>query len=234
MEIYKNTIDLFLDGEIWKDIKGYDGDYQVSNLGRVKSFKQNKVNGKILNLYISNWGYLFIDLCENRKQERYLIHILLYEIFSDYKLKKNEIIHHKDKNKLNNDLNNLIKMTILEHKSLHMSGKNNHMYNIHLYGKDNPFFGKHHSNEWKKKHSEIMKQKNNEQNHPMYGKHHSEKTKKLIRENSPTTKLTENNIVKIWKYLDEGILTQKEIAKLFGVDPSTISKIKNGKIWQKD
>jgi len=67
--------------------------------------------------------------------------------------------------------------------------------------------------------------------HPRYGKIHSEKSKKLMRENHKSI-LTKKDIIQIKKYLYEGNLKQKHIAKLFGVSPMTISDIKTGKTWK--
>jgi len=74
-------------------------------------------------------------------------------------------------------------------------------------------------------------------NHPNYGKHHSDETRKLMSEkargeNSSNSTLTEKNIIEIWKYLNEGILTHKEIAEKFGITKGTISKIKTGRTWK--
>ena len=49
--------------EIFKDIKGYEGLYEISNYGRVKSFKWNKE--KILKGNINNKGYLRVTLLKN-------------------------------------------------------------------------------------------------------------------------------------------------------------------------
>lgn len=78
---------------------------------------------------------------------------------------------------------------------------------------------------------------NSGENHPFYGKHHSEKTKQLMsekksRENHPSSVLAEQDAIKIRELSDEGNLTQREIAKLFGVAQPIISYIKNGKIWK--
>lgn len=42
MDVYKNLSLEDIDGEIWKEIENYNGDYYVSNFGRVKSFKLDK------------------------------------------------------------------------------------------------------------------------------------------------------------------------------------------------
>lgn len=44
--------------EIWKDIKGYEGLYQVSNFGRIKSFVRNVSNPRIMKTYINRKGYI--------------------------------------------------------------------------------------------------------------------------------------------------------------------------------
>ena len=75
-------------------------------------------------------------------------------------------------------------------------------------------------------------------NHPMFGKKHSEETIKLMKEktkkgeNHPLSILTEKAVIKIWKFLNEGILSQRKIAKLFGVCHQQISNIKLGKTWK--
>ena len=57
--------------EEWRDIEGYEGLYQVSNLGRVKSLrdKNNKKRELILKPKIMRNGYLKVDLCKNGKQK---------------------------------------------------------------------------------------------------------------------------------------------------------------------
>ena len=88
--------------EIWKDIKGYNGFYQVSNLGRVKSLKWNKV--KILKQSINKQGYAYTSI--NKKT--YKIHQLVAIYFLSHKPNGMSIVvHHKDNNKLNNKVENL-------------------------------------------------------------------------------------------------------------------------------
>jgi len=235
---YENVDDLFLEGEIFKDINGYNGDYQVSNLGRIKSFKKwHGTDIRILSQNKDSHGYLRVKLFKNRKEKTIRTHHLLFETFNNYKLKKDEVVHHIDKNPLNNDLNNFQLMADSDHKSFHNSGENH--YNA--FGKNNPFYGKHHSDEIKELIRERMTGKYCGENNPFYGKNHSEKTKQLMKEkkigkyfgeNNPASKLTEQKVIAIRKLSDEGNLTQKEIAKMFGVSRSTISKIKLRKTWK--
>ena len=87
--------------EIWKDIKGYE-DYQVSNLGRVKSIKKNKV---LKQIYNPN-GYLYVGLYNNSKLKKYLVHRLVAKAFIENPLNK-PFINHKDFDRLNNNVKNL-------------------------------------------------------------------------------------------------------------------------------
>jgi len=122
MEIYKNLDLNDLDGETWKEICGYGGDYFISNLGRVKSFKKwNGADIRILTQIKSNRGYLSVGLCKNKKLNIKLVHRLVCEIFHR-KLLSNEIIHHIDGNKKNNLSENLKPMTISEHNGIHIKG----------------------------------------------------------------------------------------------------------------
>lgn len=98
--------------ENWKDIKGYEGLYQVSNLGRIKSleFRNHKYNFQKEKILKPNKSgtckYLAITLSKNKKRKRYLIHRLVAETFisNPYNFAQ---INHKDENKQNNCENNL-------------------------------------------------------------------------------------------------------------------------------
>ena len=70
--------------EIWKDIAGYEGLYQVSNLGRVKSLKKGRWGtGKerILKPAKDGNGYLFVKLCKDGNSKMYHIHRLVADAF---------------------------------------------------------------------------------------------------------------------------------------------------------
>ena len=94
--------------EIWKDIKGYEGLYQISNWGRVKSLGNNKTRKeKILKPCILKKGnYLRIGLRKNGKRKMYLVHRLVAEAFIQ---NPNNLpfINHKDENPSNNCVSNL-------------------------------------------------------------------------------------------------------------------------------
>lgn len=78
MEYWKNTTDLQLDGEVWKPIKGYKG-YQVSNLGRVKSFHNHRVF--IRKQHYNEKGYLLLQLEDGKNRKTIRVHRLVAQAF---------------------------------------------------------------------------------------------------------------------------------------------------------
>jgi hypothetical protein len=89
--------------EIWKDIEGYKGLYQISNLGNVKSFSKGKEH---LLKPCPTGGYLSIGLWDGQKKQTVLIHRLVALAFIPNPNGYKEI-NHKDENKLNNNVDNL-------------------------------------------------------------------------------------------------------------------------------
>lgn len=90
--------------EIWHDIEGYKGLYQVSNKGRVKSLKWGKE--RILRPGINSSGYLLVKLCKNGVGLYKFIHRLVAQAFIPNPENKPQV-NHKDENKLNNCVDNL-------------------------------------------------------------------------------------------------------------------------------
>ena len=88
--------------EIWKDIPGYEGLYQVSNFGNIKSLNWKNM-GKAKNMYLKPHchGYLQIELFNNGVKKTYMVHRLVAQSFIDnpggY-----PFVNHKDENKTNN------------------------------------------------------------------------------------------------------------------------------------
>lgn len=98
--------------EKWKDVPGYEGMYQVSDFGRVKSIDRltkNKwgsffLKGKILKQYSNKQGYFQVKFCKNRNEKTYFVHRLVLKSFVGDSIL---VVNHKDFNKSNNNLKNL-------------------------------------------------------------------------------------------------------------------------------
>lgn len=100
---------MLLPKQIWKDISGYEGKYQVSNTGKVRSLNYNGTKGKMMRLKLSNnnhYGYKRVRLYKNGKYKAYLVHRLVALAFipnpNNY-----SFINHKDENPSNNYYKNL-------------------------------------------------------------------------------------------------------------------------------
>ena len=89
--------------EIWKDIQGYPN-YQVSNLGNVKSFHKGKE--KILKPDKNEGGYLYVNLYKEGKQKRFRVHRLVATAFLDNPNNYPEV-NHKNEIKTDNRVDNL-------------------------------------------------------------------------------------------------------------------------------
>ena len=84
--------------EIWKDIKGYEGIYQVSSEGRVRSLDRvedrgRNIKGKILKPSINPYGYCVVGLFKNGTQKKNMVHRLVAEAFIPNPDNKPEIDH---------------------------------------------------------------------------------------------------------------------------------------------
>lgn len=89
--------------ENFEDLKGYENNYQISNLGNIRSKKSLKV----LKFYIHyKEGYKMIELSKNGVSKKHTIHRLLALQFIDNPNNKG-CVNHKDGNRLNNSLDNL-------------------------------------------------------------------------------------------------------------------------------
>ncbi len=91
--------------EIWKPVKGFEGIYEISNFGRLKSFKTDK-NGFILQQTNKKNGYFSVVLKSRFLTKHTRIHRLVAEAFIDNPENKKEV-NHIDLNKQNNHFKNL-------------------------------------------------------------------------------------------------------------------------------
>lgn len=114
--------------EIWKDVKGYEGIYQVSNLGRIKSLSRNTKNQyaykeKIIKQIKDKRGYLIVNI----KKRATKVHRIVAEAFIP---NPNNLpqVNHIDGNKLNNNVDNLEWCTQKENIQ--------HGWKIGLYGEN--------------------------------------------------------------------------------------------------
>lgn len=109
--------------EIWKDVKGFEGRYKVSNHGRLMSFPSKgkyKNTWHILSIKDKSGWYLSTPLCRKSPHKSVKIHILVYKTFIG-DVPNGYLIHHIDGNKQNNRLDNLRKETYKEHVNYHLS-----------------------------------------------------------------------------------------------------------------
>lgn len=114
--------------EEWKDIVGYEGRYQVSNLGRVKSLKRKvgvknrSTPEKILKEHLQKEGYYTVVLYKNGEPRRLSVHRIVAEAFL-YNPNNYPVVNHKDENKGNNNVNNLEWCTVIYNMNYGTVGK---------------------------------------------------------------------------------------------------------------
>lgn len=119
--------------EVWTDIKGYEGYYQISNLGNVKSLPRVVMSagrpikrvGKLLKQYRGTDGYVFVRLCKLGKAKYWRSHRLVAIHFienpNDY-----PAVNHLDADVTNNQASNLEWCTIKQNnKHTYTLGRNN-------------------------------------------------------------------------------------------------------------
>lgn len=126
--------------EIFKPIKNYEGLYEISNLGRVKSFERKVKVGygafrlkseTVLRLIMDKGGYLTVNLYGDGRQKSFKIHHLVWDNFRNRK--RNGLIlqiDHIDGNKKNNKIDNLQLLSLRENisKGFMQNGKKTSLY----------------------------------------------------------------------------------------------------------
>lgn len=140
--------------EIWKDIKGYEGYYQVSNLGRVRSLDriiphkkniQQKRNGYIMKLIVNKRGYSRIGLLKFGKQIYKSVHRLVAEAFLENESNFPIVMHIVESMPLLNNVGNLKWGTHKENRiDTFLKGRDNIVKGEkhHFFGKPSINYGK--------------------------------------------------------------------------------------------
>ena len=147
--------------EIWKDVVEYEGLYQVSNFGKIKSLDRidcvgRKIKGKILSAFTLKNGYLVVHLCKNGVKKTQLVHVLVAKAFIPNPQNLPEV-GHKDENSKNCFANNLEWTTHADNCNMPLRKQRISQNRS----------GIPHTKEWKDK----MSLKNSGQNNPFYGNH---------------------------------------------------------------
>lgn len=118
--------------EIWKDIVGYEGLYQVSNFGRVKSLDRYRIGkrgsktfckGRIMSLNKMRNGYSLVQLMKNKKSCAFLVHRLVALAFIPIQHGKS-YVDHIDGERGNNLVSNLRWCTAKENLNFDLARKN--------------------------------------------------------------------------------------------------------------
>lgn len=166
--------------EIWKDVVGYEGYYQVSNLGRVRSVShiskfmetsRRVKHGQIVKPYLTQYGYNVIRLHRNGIISCFFLHRVVAQAFIKNPENKPQI-DHINTIRTDNRVENLRWCTNKENcnnpitrrkyigrcKGRKHSEESKEKMRAKRIGKLNPFFGKHHSEEYKKSKSKKLVQ----------------------------------------------------------------------------
>ena len=134
--------------ETWKDVKGYEGSYQVSDLGRVRSLKRvdsrgHKLKGKMLKLNSDKDGYLTVNLFLNGKKKTKTVHQLVaIEFLNHIPNGVTMVVDHVDNDRSNNRLDNLQIITHRENVSKDRNGRTSKYIGVHFDSNRNKFIAK--------------------------------------------------------------------------------------------
>ncbi len=149
--------------EIWKDIKGYEGLYEVSSFGRVKSLrgwngKEYILREKILKTIIAEDGkhYDVVSLHKDKKSTVYMVHRLVAETFLPNPENLPHVMH-LDEDRHNNKLSNLQWGTAKENANAPLHKEKISKAMSKKWGELNNFYGRKHSLETREKISQQRK-----------------------------------------------------------------------------
>lgn len=95
-----------MENEIWQDLEGYEGIYEVSSFGQIRSYPRQGTKGGIMVGHADKKGYINITLRKDGIQQTQKLHRLIAKTFIPNPNNLPEV-NHKDENKLNNRIDNL-------------------------------------------------------------------------------------------------------------------------------
>mgnify|MGYP003636273853 CR=1 FL=1 len=125
--------------EIWKSIKGYEGLYEVSDLGRVKSFQGREE--RLKKAFISH-GYYKVNLYKDLKQVCFSVHVLIAVAFLNHRRNGHKlVVDHINNIKIDNRLENLQIITHRENTSKDRNGKYSKLTGVKWYKNRNKWAG---------------------------------------------------------------------------------------------
>lgn len=134
--------------EIFKDINGYEGKYQISNFSNVKALGNNKARKeKILTHKKNINGYLFVILYKNNKPRTFGIHQLMAMAFLEHiPCGKNIVVDHINNIKTDNRVENLQLISVRENSSKDKKGYSSKYVGVHFDKKSNKWRARIHIN----------------------------------------------------------------------------------------
>lgn len=126
--------------EIFKDIVGYEGLYQISNYGRVKSLGNDKTRKeKILKPWKNSYGYLYVRLSKDGKMKPFLVHRLVLQTFNPVDNMNELQVDHINMDKTDDKLSNLRYATSKEQKYFDNQDWKTHAKKVYQYTKGGSF-----------------------------------------------------------------------------------------------
>jgi hypothetical protein len=208
--------------EVWRDIPDYEGVYQISSFGNVKSLSRTRltksgsfcvVQERILKQKITKSGYCAVHFRTN-KESHPNVHRLVAEVFLLNEMNK-PTVNHKNSNKKNNNVSNLEWST---HSEQMIHAVNNDLLEVRGSPKYSPDFKKQISDYYKTNNCSLMEL--------VRIFNISERTAgRIVKgEIEPKTKLSRENVIDIINLREEG-KTLLSISKLFNCGISQIHRI---------
>lgn len=195
--------------EIWKQVVGYEGLYECSDMGRVRSLPRKWAKGGMRKLAPDDRGYLRVGLCKNGEQESCQVHQLIMRAFVGECPEGYEVDHINFKQ----DDNRLENLRYLPAKENHKRKSPEWLQNVSEANKK-----KAQDQNWQKKHAEAMQKLRQD---PEWRKNHAEAVRKA--NSKPVEQYTLDWVlVKTWP-------SATDAAKELGIQNPSISQCLNGK-----